>query len=52
MPDKSEAQRKFLNATKGHTWVKKHHYDNKGPLPAKVGKKGGKKRKLPNETHV
>jgi hypothetical protein len=37
MPVKSEAQREFLNATKGHAWVKRHHFDNKGKLPERVG---------------
>jgi hypothetical protein len=36
MPAESEAQRKFLYATKGEAWVKEHHFDNKGKLPAKV----------------
>ncbi len=40
MPAVSQAQRAYLNATKGHAWVKRHHYDNKGPLPAHVGSKG------------
>lgn len=39
MPAKSEAQRKFLYATKGPAWVKKHHFDNKGKLPKKVRKR-------------
>jgi hypothetical protein len=39
VPSKSEAQRKFLYATKGAAWVKKHHYDNPGPLAKKVKKK-------------
>ncbi len=48
MPAKSEAQRKLLNAKFGHAWVKKHHFDNAGKLPARVkgktkGKKGKKK---------
>jgi hypothetical protein len=42
MPAESDAQRKFLYATKGAAWVKAHHFDNKGPLPAKVGKKSTK----------
>ncbi len=43
MPAKSQAQRKFLNATKGHAWVKRHGFDNKGKLPARVkGKRKGK----------
>lgn len=45
MPAKSEAQRKALNAKFGHAWVKKHHFDNKGKLPAKVSKKKTKRKK-------
>lgn len=37
MPAKSEAQRRLLNARFGHDWVRKHHYDNKGKLPDRVG---------------
>lgn len=36
MPAESQAQRAFLYATKGAAWVKAHHFDNKGPLPARV----------------
>lgn len=43
MPAKSEAQRKLLNARFGHAWVKAHHFDNPGKLPARVGKKKAKK---------
>lgn len=39
MPAKSEAQRRLLNARFGHAWVKRHHFDNKGPLPERVGGK-------------
>lgn len=39
MPAVSEAQRRFLYANKGADWVKKHHFDNKGKLPAKKTKK-------------
>lgn len=39
MPAVSQAQREFLNATKGHLWVKRHHFDNKGKLPEHVPKK-------------
>lgn len=39
MPAKSQAQRAFLNAHFGHNWVKAHHFDTKGKLPAKVGSK-------------
>ncbi len=44
MPAKSQAQRALLNAKFGHAWVKAHHFDNKGKLPAKVGKKKTKKK--------
>lgn len=40
MPAVSQAQRAYLNAHFGHAWVKVHHFDNKGKLPAHVGKKG------------
>lgn len=45
MPAVSEAQRRMLNAHFGHEWVKKHHFNNKGKLPAraKPKKKGRKK---------
>lgn len=42
MPAKSQAQRSYLYATKGAAWVRRHHYDNKGPLPVHVAKKQGK----------
>ncbi len=45
MPAKSQAQRALLNAKFGHDWVKKHHFDNKGKLPARVAKKKTKRRK-------
>lgn len=38
MPAKSQAQRAFLYATKGAAWVKAHHFDTKGKLPARVKK--------------
>ena len=34
MPAVSQAQRAYLNQKFGHRWVKKHHFDNKGKLPA------------------
>ncbi len=43
MPAKSEAQRRYLNATKGHAWVKAHDFDNSGKLPARVKPKVKKK---------
>jgi hypothetical protein len=36
MPAVSEAQRRYLNARFGHDWVKAHHFDNKGKLPAHI----------------
>lgn len=45
MPAQSDAQRKFLYATKGEAWVKKHHFDTPGHLPAH--KKKRKKRTVP-----
>jgi hypothetical protein len=33
MPAKSQRQRAFLNARFGHSWVRRHHFDNKGKLP-------------------
>ena len=35
MPAVSEAQRGYLNAKFGHDWVKAHHFDNTGKLPAR-----------------
>ena len=43
MPAVSQAQREYLNATKGHAWVKAHGFDNKGKLPEHAqGKRGNK----------
>lgn len=42
MPAKSEAQRRYLYAHFGPAWVKAHHFDTKGPLPAHVKRKNGK----------
>lgn len=54
MPAKSEAQRRYLNMKFGHEWVKEHHFDNKGKLPAHAGssakKKSRKKRPGPRRT--
>jgi len=38
-PARSEAQRRYLNWRMGHNWVRAHGFDNKGKLPARVGKK-------------
>ncbi len=45
MPAVSEAQRRKLNAKFGHAWVKRHGFDNKGPLPERVGEAPKRKRK-------
>ncbi len=50
MPAKSQAQRELLNAKFGHAWVKRHHFDNKGKLPAHVKK--GKKRMAKKHKHT
>ena len=43
MPAKSEQQRQWAFSVKGEKWAKKHHFDTKGKLPARVkGKKKGK----------
>lgn len=49
-PAVSEAQRRYLNATFGHDWVKEHHFDNHGPLPDKVD--GKKRTKEENERRL
>jgi hypothetical protein len=36
MPAVSQAQRAYLNMKFGHGWVKRHHFDNPGKLPAHV----------------
>ena len=46
MPAVSQAQRRYLNWHFGHAWVKEHHFDNPGKLPArKKAKKTKKKRR-------
>jgi hypothetical protein len=44
MPARSQAQRSYLAANFGPEWMRKHHFDNKGKLPARVGKKKAKPR--------
>jgi hypothetical protein len=39
MPARSQAQRRYLHMKFGHAWVKRHHYANKGKLPAKATRK-------------
>ncbi len=46
MPAKSEAQRDYLNSKFGHAWVKEHHFDNPGKLPAHAKKKRRKHKSL------
>ena len=41
MPAKSEAQRKFLYAKFGKGWAKRHHFNNRGKLPARVAQESG-----------
>jgi len=43
MPAVSQAQRELLNARFGHAWVKRHHFDNRGKLPAHAPKRRAKK---------
>lgn len=43
MPARSQAQRGYLNWRFGHAWVKRHHFDNKGSLPAKAPARKGKR---------
>ena len=45
MPAKSEAQRGYLAYKFGPAWMRKHHFDTKGPLPKRVGKKKVKRKK-------
>jgi hypothetical protein len=35
MPAVSEAQRRYLYSKFGPKWVKRHHFDNPGRLPAR-----------------
>jgi hypothetical protein len=46
MPATSQAQRGFLAHKFGPAWMKKHHFDNKGKLPAHV--KNRRKTKMLN----
>lgn len=39
MPAKSQAQRRFIYGKFGKAFAKRHHFDNKGKLPAKAKKK-------------
>jgi hypothetical protein len=43
MPARSQAQRAFIFATKGEAFARKHHFDNRGKLPAHAPKRKGKK---------
>jgi len=44
MPAESEAQRRYLFAKFGAAWVKRHGFDNKGPLPMHVKSKPNRQR--------
>jgi hypothetical protein len=52
MPAASQAQRKWAFGVKGPAWAKKHHFDNPGPLPAKVAKAKSRKIKKPKKHSV
>ncbi len=43
MPAVSEAQRRYIYGVLGKKFAEEHHFDNKGKLPAKVGKPKAKK---------
>lgn len=45
MPARSSAQRRWAFGVKGKKWAIAHHFNNKGKLPKRVGKKRSKKRK-------
>lgn len=46
MPARSQAQRRWAFGKMGSRWARKHHFANKGKLPArKKRKKGGKKKR-------
>ncbi len=45
MPAKSQSQRAYLAMHFGDDWMKEHHFDNKGKLPAHVKKKAKKPKK-------
>jgi len=45
MPARSQAQRRWVYAVKGKAWAKRHHFNNKGKLPARIRKKKTRKRK-------
>jgi hypothetical protein len=39
MPARSQAQRRWAYGVKGAKWARKHHFNNKGKLPARVRKR-------------
>lgn len=45
MPAKSQAQRGYLAAHFGADWMRRHHFDNTGPLPKRVRSKKRKRTK-------
>lgn len=42
MPAKSQAQRRWAFGVKGKKWAKANGFDNRGKLPARVGRKKAK----------
>ena len=44
MPAKSQAQRRWAFGVKGAKWARKHHFNNKGKLPARVRHRRSKRR--------
>ncbi len=45
MPAKSRAQQKYIYANFGAEFAKRHHFNTKGPLPARAKKTAKKRRK-------
>ena len=39
MPARSQAQRRWAYGVKGAKWARRHHFNNKGKLPARVRKR-------------
>jgi hypothetical protein len=39
MPARSQAQRRWAYGVKGAKWARRHHFNNKGKLPARVKKR-------------
>lgn len=43
MPAVSQRQRAWAFAVKGDAWARRHHFDTKGPLPKRKGKKSSRR---------